>query len=173
MTSKPIQDHHALVISMQRELKRHLCFVYMLTPMFSKIMSQHHQVKTCISSRIISFSGDIETKPGPLDQSSNAEQPLHSVSLLETRLSQLGRIPLGIGEVEISFSRAVSDQLHGTLNNHCHVCRMGIHYLLYNPEQFIESNTGHSWQEYLNDMSCESTWTAAIIIQAVANCLSS
>ena len=42
-------------------------------------------------------------------------------------------------------------------------------FVVYNPEQFIESNTGHSWQEYLNNMSCEGIWTAAIIIQAVAN----
>ena len=49
---------------------------------------------------------------------------------------------------------------------------LGIHHLLHNPEQFIESNTGHSWQEYLNNMSCEGTWADAIIIQAVANCVS-
>ena len=72
--------------------------------------------------------------------------------------------------MEIAFSRAVSHQLYSTPINHYHVRRLGIHYLLYNPEQFIESNTGHSWQEYLNNMSCKGTWTAAIIIQAVANC---
>ena len=60
-------------------------------------MSQHHQVKTHISSRIISLGGDIETNPGPLDHSINPEQPMHSVSLLETRLSHLGTIPLDIG----------------------------------------------------------------------------
>jgi len=35
----------------------------------------------------------------------------------------------------------------------------------------IESNTGHSWQGYLERMSCQGTWADAIIIGAVANCL--
>ena len=144
--------------------------VYVVASVFK--ISQHHQVKTYISNRIISLSGDVETNPGPLDQSSNPEQPLHSVSLLETRLSQLGRIPLDVGGGGDCFFRAVSHQLYGTPNNHYQVRSLGIHHLLHNPEQFIESNTGHSWQEYLNNMSCEGTWADAIIIQAVANCLS-
>ena len=43
--------------------------------------------------------------------------------------------------------------------------------LLQNLEQFIESNTDHSWQDYLNNMSCQGTRADAIIIQALANCL--
>ena len=43
--------------------------------------------------------------------------------------------------------------------------------LLQNLEQFIESNTDHSWQDYLKNMSCQETRADAIIIQAVANCL--
>ena len=39
-------------------------------------------------------------------------------------------------------------------------------------EQFIESNTDHSWQGYLSNMSSQGTWADAIIIQAVANCMS-
>ena len=42
---------------------------------------------------------------------------------------------------------------------------------MHNPEQFIESNTEHSWQDYLQRMSNQGTWADAIIIQAVANCL--
>ena len=42
---------------------------------------------------------------------------------------------------------------------------------MHNLEQFIESNTEHSWQAYLSNMSCQGTWADAIIIQAVANCL--
>ena len=150
--------------------KRTKIYVYVVASVFK--ISQHHQVKTYISNRIISLSRDVETNPGPLDQSSNPEQPLHSVSLLETTLSQLGRIPLDVGGGGDCFFRAVSHQLYGTPNNHYQVRSLGIHHLLHNPEKFIESNTGHSWQEYLNNMSCEGTWADAIIIQAVANCLS-
>ena len=59
---------------------------------------------------------------------------------------------------------------NGNPDNHFHVRRLGVQYLLHNPEQFIESNTDHSWQRYLNNMSCQGTWADAIIIQAVANC---
>ena len=79
--------------------------VYVVAHVFK--ISQHHQVKTYISNIIISLNGDVETNPGPLDQSSNPEQPLHSVSLLETRLSQLGRIPLDVGGGGDCFFRAV------------------------------------------------------------------
>ena len=69
------------------------------------------------------------------------------------------------------YHRAVSHQLYGNPNNHFHVRSLGVQYLLHNPEQFIESNTDHSWQGYLNNMSCQGTWADAIIIQAVANCV--
>ena len=46
---------------------------------------------------------------------------------------------------------------------------LGIQHLIHNPELFIESNTEHSWQFYLNNMSREGTWADIIIIQAVAN----
>ena len=48
---------------------------------------------------------------------------------------------------------------------------VGVQYLQHCPEQFIESNTDYSWQGYLSNMSCRETWAAAIVIQAVANCL--
>ena len=47
---------------------------------------------------------------------------------------------------------------------------VGVQYLVHNPEQFIESNTEHSWQDYWQRMSCQKTWADAIIIQAVASC---
>ena len=71
----------------------------------------------------------------------------------------------------IAFFRAVSHHLYGNLNNHFYVRSVGTQYLLNHPEQFIESNTEHSWQGYLERMSYQGTWADAIIIQAVANCL--
>ena len=50
---------------------------------------------------------------------------------------------------------------------------VGIQCLVNHPEQLIESNTEHSWQCYLERMSCQGTWADAIIIQAVANCVNS
>ena len=96
-------------------------------------------------------------------------RPSNSFSLLETRLFQLNRTALDVGGGGDCFFRAVSHQLYGNPNNHFYVRSVGVQYLVHNPEQFIESNTEHSWQIYLQRMSCQGTWADAIIIQAVAN----
>lgn len=134
----------------------------------------------CVSHRVISLSGDVEENPGPSNQCSATNtcnlaayrsSMVNSVSLLETRLSELNRTAVDVGGGGDCFFRAVSHQLYGNPNNHSHIRSLGVQYLLQNPEQFIESNTDHSWQDYLSIMSCQGTWADAIIIQAVANCL--
>ena len=133
-----------------------------------------------VSHRVISLSGDVEENPGPSNQCSATNtcnlaayrsSMANSVSLLETRLSELNRTAVDVGGGGDCFFRAVSHQLYGNPNNHSHIRSLGVQYLLQNPEQFIESNTDHSWQDYLSIMSCQGTWADAIIIQAVANCL--
>ncbi|XP_020620272.1 OTU domain-containing protein DDB_G0284757-like [Orbicella faveolata] len=89
----------------------------------------------------------------------------------KTRLSNLNRTAIDVGGGGDSFFRAVSHQLYGNPNNHFYLRSVGVQYLVHNPEQFIESNTEHSWQDYLQSMSNQGTWADAIIIQAVANCL--
>ena len=129
------------------------------------------------SRRVISLSGDVEENPGPdhCNENTNSEActslVANSVSLLETRLSELNRTALDVGGGGNCFFRAVSHQLYHNANNHFHVRSVGVQYLQHNPEQFIESNTDYSWQGYLSNMSCQGTWADAIIIQAVANCL--
>ena len=128
-----------------------------------------------LSRRIILLSGDVESNPGPTSWNNNSVpstciSSINSFSLLETRLFQLGRTALDVGGGGDCFFRAVSHQLYGNPNNHFYVCRVGVQYLVHNPEQFIESNTEHSWQDYLQRMSCQRTWADAIIIQAVSKC---
>ena len=140
---------------------------------------KHHQLQTYhLSHRVISLSGDVEENPGPLNQCSTNTQlatqgasASNSIPLLETRLSELNRIALNVGGDGNCFFGAVSHQLNRNPDNHFHVHNLSIQYLMHNLEQFIESNTEHSWQAYLGDMSCQGTWADAIIIQAVANCL--
>ena len=129
-----------------------------------------------VSSRIVSLSGDIEKNPGPTNQynenrNANCQCLSHPVSLLESRLSQIGRVAIDVGGAGDCFFRAISHQLFGTPDYHLHVRSQGIQYLLHNPELFIESNIERSWQDYLSHMSREGTWADGIIIQAVANCL--
>ena len=108
-----------------------------------------------LSRRIISLSGDVESNPGPTSWNINnpvpstCKSPINSFSLLETRLLQLDRTALDVGGGGDCFFRAVSHQLYGNPDNHFYVRRVGVQYLLHNPEQFIESNTEHSWQDYL------------------------
>ena len=126
--------------------------------------------------RIISLSGDVELNPGPSNQSNNgmcSSSPTNFVPLLQTRLSNFGRTAIDVGGGGDCFFRAVSNQLYGNPNNHFYLrsVNIGVQYLVHNPDQFIESNTEHSWQDYLRRMSNQGTWADAIIIQAVANCL--
>ena len=126
------------------------------------------------SSRILLLSGDVELNPGPSNKNCTLKpltSPPNFNSLLETRLSQLGRTALDVGGGGDCFFRAVSHQIYGDPNNHFYVRSVGIQYLVLHPEHFVESNTDRSWQGYLQRMSCQGTWADAIIIQAVANCL--
>lgn len=96
---------------------------------------------------------------------------MNPASLLETRLSHVGRTAIDVGGGGDCFFRAVSHQLYGNPSNHFFVRSIGVQYLVHNPDQFIESNIEHSWQDYLQRMSNQRTWADAIILQAVANCL--
>ena len=157
--------------------KSSLFGMYVDTRMLKKF--KHHRLQTYHQShRVISLSGDVEENPGPSHQcSTNTQLATQGVSasnfipLLETRLSELNRIALDVGGGGDCFFQAVSHQLNGNPENHFHVRNLGIQYLMHNLEQFIESNTEHSWQAYLSNMSCHGTWADAIITQVVANCL--
>jgi len=145
--------------------------IYTESNIYKKLRQLH--VKTYhLSSRIISLSGDVELNPGPSEQTTLCSSSrMNSASLLETRLLYLGRTAVDFGGGGDCFFRAVSHQLYGNPNNHFYMRSVGVQYLVHNPEQFIESNTEHSWQDKLQRMSNEGTWADAIIIQAVANCL--
>ena len=111
-----------------------------------------------VSSRIISLSGDVEKNPGPTNQNNNSINAnylpvANTVSLLESTLSQIGRVAIDVGGAGDCFFRAISHQLFETPDYHLHVRCQGIQYLLANPELFTESNTERSWQDYLNRMS--------------------
>ena len=116
----------------------------------------HLNILYHLSGRLLSLSGDVELNPGPSNQCNNAlcsPLPTSFVPLLETRLSNLDRTAIDVGGTGDCFFRAVSHQLYGNPNNHFYLRSVGVQYLVHNPEQFIESNTEHSWQDYLQRMS--------------------
>ena len=89
----------------------------------------------CVSRRVISLSGDVEENPGPSSQCSTTttcnlavhrSAITNSVSLLETRLSELNRTAVDVGGGGDCFFRALSHQLYGNPNNHYHIRSLGL-----------------------------------------------
>lgn len=138
---------------------------------------QCHCVKILwVADRTISLSGDVEKNPGPstqmnIDKNDSCAISVNSVSLLESRLAELGRIPVNVLGDGNCFFRAVSCQLYNTPDYHVYIRCLGIQHLLHHPELYIESNFEQSWQNYVNNMARQGTWADNIIIQAVANSL--
>ena len=67
---------------------------------------------------MIALSGDVEENPGPFNQTNDKNvsctKSVNSVSLLESRLSQLARLPVNVLGDGNCFFRAVSCQLYNT-----------------------------------------------------------
>ena len=74
-------------------------------------------------------------------------------------MSQIGRTAVDVGRGGGCVFRAVSQQWKS--QNHFYVHSVGIQYLVNHPEQFTASITEHSWQGYLERMSCQGTWADA------------
>ena len=126
-----------------------------------------------MAHRIITLSGDVEENPGPFTQTNNdkkvfCSESVNTVSLLESRLLEVGRLPVNVLGDGNCFFRAVSCQLYNTPEYHLYIRFLGVQHLLHNPELYIESNYELSWQNYVNNMAREGTWADNIIIQAVA-----
>ena len=173
---KSLNRHNLFVVQMRAFKHKKSPFFCIGTEdnIYQKLRQLHIKSLYHLPCRIISLCGDVELNPGPSNQSNNAmcsSSPTNFVLLLEARLSNFSRTAIDVGGGGDCFFRAVSHQLYGNPNNHFYRRSVGVQYLVQNPEQFIESNTEHSWQDYLQRMSNQGTWTDAIIIQAVANCL--
>ena len=56
--------------------------------------------------------------------------------------------------------------MYGDSSQHLHIREVGVQYLRDNPESFIASNTDHSWNDYLSNMSMQGTRCGALIVPA-------
>ena len=74
-------------------------------------------------SRIIFFSGDVESNPGPKNKHSESAPLYHP-------LSQMGRTAVDVGRDGVCIFRAVSQQPYGSPKNHFYVHSVGIQYLV-------------------------------------------
>ena len=74
-------------------------------------------------SRIILFSGDVESNPGPKNKYSKSVPLYHP-------LSQIVRTAVDVGRGGVCIFRAVSQQPYGSPKNHFYVHSVGIQYLM-------------------------------------------
>ena len=74
-------------------------------------------------SRIILFSGHVESNLGPKNKYSKSV-PLYHL------LSQMGRTAVDVGRGGVCIFRAVSQQPYGSSKNHFYVHSVGIQYLV-------------------------------------------
>ena len=82
----------------------------------------------------------------------------------------MGFAPVNVvGDGNYFFRSVVSHQIYHTETCHAQIQAVAIQHLINCPEHFIESNTDHSWMQYLQNMSMLGTWADHIMIQAVAN----
>ena len=112
-----------------------------------------------VAHHIITLSGDVEENPGPFTQTNNdkkvfCSESVNTVSLLESRLLEVGRLPVNVLGDGNCFFRAVSCQLYNTPEYHLYIRFLGVQHLLHNPELYIESNYELSWQNYNFVMLC-------------------
>ena len=155
--------------------KKSVAYVYTEEHGSKKLLCSSLQIQW-VAHRMIALSGDTEVNPGPFTQTNNEKnvsciKSVNSVSLLESRLSQLGRLPVSVSGDGNCFFHAVSCQLYNTSEYHFYIRILGVQHLLHHPELYIESNFEQSWQSYVNNMAKQGTWADNIIIQAVANSL--
>ena len=81
------------------------------------------------------------------------KEEVNSDSLLESRLSELGRIPV----METVFSVQTHASYIAPLSIIC-IYALGVQLVLHHPELYIERNYEYSWQNYVNNMARQGTW---------------
>jgi len=110
---------------------------------------------------MITLTGEIEENPGPFTETNNDKRVLcfksvNTVSLLEYKLLEVGRLPVNVLGDGNCFLHAVSCQLYNT-PEYFYICCLGAQHLLHNPELYKESNYEQSWQNYVNNMARQGT----------------
>ena len=117
-----------------------------------------------------SLNGNVDENPGPFTQINNDKnvpctKQVSSVSLLESRLSERGRISVNaLGDGNFFFC-AVSCQLCNNPVYHLYIHSLGVQHVLHHPELYIESDYEYSGQNYVNNMERQGRWADNIIIQ--------
>ena len=90
---------------------------------------------------------------------------VNSVSLLESRLSEHGRISVNVLGDGNCFFCAVSCQLYTNPEYHLYIHSLGVQHVLHHPELYIERDNEYSVQNYVNNTERQGRWAYNIIIQ--------
>ena len=128
------------------------------------------------------LNNNVDENPGPFTQINNDKnvpctKQVSSVSLLESRLSESGRISVNalgdgncffcaVSQSNASYITTLSIICVNTLLEFSMFCtREGGFWVLHHPELYIESDYENSVQNYVNNMERQGRWADNIIIQ--------
>ena len=89
--------------------------------------------------------------------------------VLRYRKPRHGLQPLDIGGEGDCLFKLILHQLYGDSNHHAEIRATAARFLSDNPDRFIESVVGTSWNQYLCNMSHQGTWPDNIVIQAISD----
>ena len=123
-----------------------------------------------VAKRKVSLSGDVELNPGPMF--GNTFETISFTNqnfVLRYRMLRHGLQPLDVGGEGNSLFKSISHQLYGDSNHHAEIRATAVRFLSDNPDRFIESVVGTSWNQYLCNMSHQGTWADNIVIQAISD----
>jgi hypothetical protein len=91
---------------------------------------------------------------------------------LVNKLSLIGLVPFDCGSsAGDCFFASMVHALYSDPGLHFQIRTAGIAHMSNNPELYIESLSGVSWQQYIQEMSQQGTWCDNVIIQAISNAL--
>ena len=123
-----------------------------------------------VAKRKVSLSGVVELNPGPMFW--NIFETISFTNqnfVLRYRKLRHGLQPLDIGGEGDCLFKLISHQLYGDSNHHAEIRATAARFLSDNPDRFIESVVGTSWNQYLCNMSHQGTWADNIVIQAISD----
>lgn len=131
-----------------------------------KVKGERYSVAKCK----VSLSGDVELNPGPMF--GNTFETISFTNqnfVLRYRKLRHGLQPLDVGGEGDCLFKLISHQLYGDSNHHAEIRATAVRFLSDNPDRFIESVVGTSWNQYLCNMSHQGTWADNIVIQAISD----
>ena len=123
-----------------------------------------------MAKRKVSLSGDVELNPGLMFGNTFETISFTNQNFaLQYRMLRHGLQPLDVGGEGDCLFKSILHQLYGDSSHYAEIRATAVRFLSDNPDRFIESVVGTSWNQYLCNMSHQGTWADSIVIQAMSD----